>query len=128
MNKYYDKKIKRLQEKVEYENKLSDLKGQLSKKKGFYSKLVILMVIILNTAFTIGALYSFTKTGVEPVAITTTWFGWTTTELWLLAKVKQHKMKLGTEKGEDPLAAGGTHGEDKEDSISDNIIHQQEQD
>ncbi|MBE7028836.1 MAG: hypothetical protein IKZ35_02240 [Clostridia bacterium] len=57
-------------------------------KKGLFSKLVVAFVIIANTCFTIGVLYLFKKTNSEPVALIGAWFGFTTVELWQLAKIK----------------------------------------
>jgi hypothetical protein len=71
-------------------------------KKGQYSKIIVAIVIILNVAFAIGSLYAFIRVGKEPKALITTWFTWTTGELWLLAKIKKQKIlkkKDGNENG-----------------------------
>lgn len=58
-----------------------------------FSKGIVAMVIILNTIFTIAVFYVFLKTGNEPTTLITFWFGFTTTELWMLASIRKTKAK-----------------------------------
>lgn len=53
-----------------------------------FSKLIVLLVILLNVVFTIGTLYVFLKVGSEPGILIGSWFAFTTTELWSLAMLK----------------------------------------
>lgn len=66
-------------------------KGRV-KKKGQYSKLIVLVVIGLNIAFTIKVLKVFTLTGQEPSTLIGAWFSFTTVELWNLARIKKKKI------------------------------------
>jgi len=62
--------------------------------KNRYSKVVVVLIILLNTGFTIGTLYTFLRVGSEPSTLIAAWFAFTTGELWLLAgirKAKAHK-------------------------------------
>lgn len=68
------------------------------RKKGRYSKFIVLLVVILNAAFAAGALYVFSVVGSEPTALTTAWFAFTTGELWMLKDLKKNQRK---EKNED---------------------------
>ncbi len=60
-------------------------------KKGFFSKLIVSFVIIINIFFTIGTMYIFLRTGSEPAALIGAWFTFTTVEIWQLAKIKRKK-------------------------------------
>ena len=62
-------------------------------KKNRFSKLIVSLVILLNTAFAIGVLYVFLRVGSEPTALVAAWFAFTTGELWLLAGIKKNKLK-----------------------------------
>ena len=62
-------------------------------KKNQFSKLVVFLVILLNTGFAIGVLYTFLKVGSEPTALVAAWFAFTTGELWMLAGIKKSKLK-----------------------------------
>lgn len=61
-------------------------------KKGF-SKLIVSFIVILNALFTVAVLYTFFRVGHEPTALIGAWFGFTTVELWSLAKIKRDKIK-----------------------------------
>lgn len=61
--------------------------------KGQFSKSIVAMVIILNMIFTIAVFYVFSKTGNEPTTLITCWFGFTTTELFMLASIRKTKVK-----------------------------------
>ena len=62
-------------------------------KKNRFSKLIVSLVILLNTAFAIGVLYAFLRVGSEPTALIAAWFAFTTGELWMLAGIKKRKLK-----------------------------------
>mgnify|MGYP003294120629 CR=1 FL=1 len=58
-------------------------------KRAFrFSKLIVLLVIMLNVFFTMGTLYVFYKVGNEPTVLIGSFFAFTTTELWSLALLK----------------------------------------
>jgi len=59
------------------------------KRKAKYSKVIVALVIILNAAFAVGALWVFAKVGSEPTALITAWFAFTTGELWMLSNIKK---------------------------------------
>lgn len=61
-------------------------------KKNRFSKLIVTLIILLNTGFTIGVLYAFLRVGSEPTALIAAWFAFTTGELWLLAGIKKKKL------------------------------------
>ena len=61
--------------------------------KGFFSKLIIILVILLNIAFTAVVLYIFYKTGNEPMVLIGAWFSFTTGELLMLASIKKKKIE-----------------------------------
>ena len=63
------------------------------KKKASFSKLIITLVIIMNTAFAIAVLWIFREMGTEPTGLIVAWFAFTTGELWLLSNVKKEKVK-----------------------------------
>ena len=54
-----------------------------------YSKIIVAIIIALNTLFAAGVLYAFFKTEKEPVALIAAWFSFTGGELWLLAGIKK---------------------------------------
>lgn len=60
-----------------------------------FSKVIVGLVIAANVAFTVAVLYIFLLTGVEPVALIAAWFAFSTGELWMLAKIKQQKIRKG---------------------------------
>jgi hypothetical protein len=62
-------------------------------KKNRFSKLIVTLIILLNTGFTIGVLYAFLRVGSEPTALIAAWFAFTTGELWLMAGIKKSKLK-----------------------------------
>jgi hypothetical protein len=62
-------------------------------KKNLFSKLIVALVILLNTGFAIGVLLVFLKVGSEPTALIAAWFAFTTGELWMLAGIKKQKLK-----------------------------------
>lgn len=60
-----------------------------------FSKKIVTLVILLNSLFTAAVLYIFAKTSHEPTALIAAWFGFTTGELWLLARIKRTKLAKG---------------------------------
>jgi hypothetical protein len=62
-------------------------------KKNRFSKLIVTLIILLNTGFTISVLYAFLRVGSEPTALIAAWFAFTTGELWMLAGIKKSKIK-----------------------------------
>lgn len=70
-------------------------------KKNSFSKLIVVLVVVLNSVFSAAVLYVFFRLGKEPVILIGAWFGFTTGELWLLSQVKKTKIKgIGEEKYE----------------------------
>jgi len=65
----------------------------MTKKKGRFSKFIVILVILLNVAFTLGIFYLFLKVGSEPTTLIGSWFTFTTVELWNLAKIRRDKIK-----------------------------------
>jgi len=57
-----------------------------------FSKVIVLLIIILNVWFTVAVLSVFAKTGVEPTALVAAFFSFTTGELWLMASIKKTKV------------------------------------
>ena len=66
----------------------------MSEKKNRFSKGIVTMVIILNILFTAAVLYTFMKTGSEPMTLIGCWFAFTTGELWMLSSIKKCKVKM----------------------------------
>lgn len=64
-------------------------------KKTSFAKIIVPLVIVLNTLFTAAVLYIFLQTSVEPVALIGAWFAFTTGELWMLASIKKEKVRKG---------------------------------
>lgn len=67
----------------------------MSKMK--YSKFIVTLVILLNTAFAFSTLYVFLRTSSEPTTLIAAWFAFTTGELWLLKDIKKSKIKGGNQ-------------------------------
>jgi 4-hydroxybenzoate polyprenyltransferase len=63
-----------------------------------YSKWIVVVVIMLNAAFTVAVLYAFLKVGSEPSTLITAWFAFTTGELLALAGIKRKKIDLEHQK------------------------------
>ena len=70
-------------------------KKRRKKKKGKFSKIIVVSVILLNVIFTIAVLTIFLKTSAEPSNLIIAWFSFTTVELWSLAGIKKAKEKKG---------------------------------
>ena len=69
-------------------------KQKANKKKGRFSKFIVVLVILLNVIFTAAVLYIFLQVGSEPQVLIAAWFAFTTGELWMLAGIKKRKKKL----------------------------------
>lgn len=68
-----------------------------------YSKVVVALIIVMNSAFAVATLYVFYRTGGEPTTLTKCWFGFTTGELWLLSGIKKTKIRKDGTNGQDKL-------------------------
>jgi len=64
-------------------------------KKNRFSKLIVTLVVLLNTGFAIGVLYVFLRVGSEPTALIAAWFAFTTGELWMLSGITKKKLSKG---------------------------------
>ena len=62
-----------------------------------FSKFIVFLVVLLNTAFAATVLYIFRETGTEPTALIAAFFAFTTGELWLLSKIKREEKQQGGE-------------------------------
>ena len=58
-----------------------------------YSKIIVALVILLNTGFAGAVLYAFLRVGSEPTALVAAWFAFTTGELWLLSGITREKVR-----------------------------------
>jgi hypothetical protein len=56
-----------------------------------FSKAIVSLVVLLNSAFAVGVLYVFLRTSAEPTVLVGSWFAFTTGELWMLSKIKRSK-------------------------------------
>ena len=65
--------------------------------KGFFSKAVVVLVILLNVAFAYRVLEVFAITGTEPMVLIGAWFSFTTGELWMLSGIARTKIHKGEE-------------------------------
>jgi len=63
-----------------------------------FSKAIVSLVILLNTAFTVAVLYIFYRLGTEPTTLIGAWFGFTTIELWALAGIKKREIETRNDK------------------------------
>jgi len=72
----------------------------MARKKKQFSKFVVTLIILLNTAFTAGTLYVFLRVGSEPTALIAAWFAFTTGELWMLSGITKKKIEEGYDEGE----------------------------
>ena len=58
-----------------------------------FSKLIVILVILMNILFA-GAVFAvFWHTGNEPTELVRAWFAFTTIELWGLSKIKRKEIK-----------------------------------
>lgn len=63
-----------------------------------YSSKIVLLVIILNVCFTAYIIDLIRDVGNEPSVLITTWFAFTTGELWFLKDIKKKKIDKEQEK------------------------------
>jgi hypothetical protein len=68
-----------------------------TKSKGWYSKLIIPIMIGLNVWFADRVLDTIAITGMEPVVLIGAWFAFTGGELLMLFGIKKTKLKKGDE-------------------------------
>lgn len=61
-----------------------------------FSKIIVAMIVILNSLFTVGVLFVFLRVGSEPMTLIAAWFSFTTGELLMLAGIKKTKVKAET--------------------------------
>lgn len=70
---------------------------KLEKKKGRFSKFIVVFVILLNVVFTAAVFYTFLQTaGNEPTELIRAWFAFTTVELWSLSKITREEKRRET--------------------------------
>lgn len=62
-------------------------------KKGDYSKALLKKIILANVIFTALVLFIFYKTGLEPMAVCTGWYGFWGVEVWKMANIKTEKIR-----------------------------------
>jgi len=65
-----------------------------------FSKWIVTLVILLNSAFTVAVLFIFYKVGTEPTTLIGAWFSFTTIELWALAGIKKREIETRNDKEE----------------------------
>ena len=65
-----------------------------------FSKVIVSLVILLNTAFSIAVLFIFYRIGTEPTTLIGAWFGFTTIELWALAGIKKKEIEKQNDREE----------------------------
>lgn len=63
-----------------------------------FSSIVVLAVIMLNLWFAKEIIELIKDAGIEPAALITAWFAFTTGELWCLKDIKKKKIDKGKEK------------------------------
>ncbi len=61
-------------------------------KKSRFSKLIVALIVLLNTGFAFGVLFVFLRVGSEPTALIAAWFTFTTGELWMLSGITKKKI------------------------------------
>lgn len=60
-------------------------------RKAEFSKFIVSLVVLLNTAFTAANLYVFLRVHSEPTVLIGCWFAFTTGELWMLSSITKVK-------------------------------------
>lgn len=63
----------------------------------WFSKLIVALIVILNTGFTCAVLFVFLRVGSEPTALIAAWFAFTTGELWILSGITRAKIEKNKE-------------------------------
>lgn len=61
--------------------------------KNVFSKIIVILIVLLNTAFTGAVLYVFLRVGSEPVTLIGAWFTFATGELVILKSIKKSKIE-----------------------------------
>lgn len=74
-------------------------KEKKKRRKGLFSKIIVVSVITLNVIFAVAVLFVFLKTSCEPTGLVASWFSFTTVELWSLAGIKKAKEKKSDGEG-----------------------------
>ena len=78
-----------------------------------YSKIIVALVILLNTVFASAVLFIFLSVGSEPVVLIGAWFAFTTGELWLIAGIKKkestHENKMERKTFVEEILGDGHH-------------------
>lgn len=65
---------------------------QKPKRKGFFSKAIVCICLLLIVGYTAACLYMQYRTGTQPEPqLTIAFFGFVTAELWSLSKIKRSK-------------------------------------
>lgn len=67
------------------------MRSNQPKKKGRFSKAIVVVIITANVMFTVAVLYVFLRTAAEPDSLILAWFGFTMGELWALSGIKKAK-------------------------------------
>lgn len=62
-------------------------------KNSRFSKALVIVIIIMNSLFTVYVLEVFKITQSEPTTMILSWFGFTTGELMMLCSIKKKKIK-----------------------------------
>lgn len=90
------------QKECERDDKMKELEEKkIAKKGGYFSKFIVLLVVLLNVGFAVKVFQVFSMVGSEPVVLTTAWFAFTTGELFLLSRIKGKEIKAEVEAAED---------------------------
>lgn len=63
------------------------------KRSNVFSKLVVILVIIMNIGFTLAVLCITREGHNVPDSLIAAWFSFSTGELWILSGIKKHKIK-----------------------------------
>lgn len=58
-----------------------------------YSKVIVLLVILLNVGFTAGVFYVSLRMATIPDSLIVAWFSFTTGQLWFMAQIKKAKIR-----------------------------------
>ena len=67
--------------------------------KNVFSKIIVILIVLLNTVFTGAVLYVFLRVGSEPVTLIGAWFTFTTGELVILKSIKKSKIETRDNEG-----------------------------
>lgn len=67
--------------------------GMERKNDNLFSKIIVLLVVIMNVGFSAAVLYISNAGRVVPDSLIAAWFSFTTGELWILSGIKKTKLK-----------------------------------